>query len=185
MTMKSTSVATVAMAACLLAGGANATTITLDGYNGSIKDITCNPSCEAFVGPNPGTIALSSTDGAAYPMNGNSSEPLELALLNELLVQFDPARSTVSYVNKTDTEANTYTTDRQYFSIKKQNNLWFFENTSGVEVTVTALGEEWSHTTEYGPIDQVEPPSEVPVPAAAWLFGSALLGLGVVKRRKA
>ena len=27
-------------------------------------------------------------------------------------------------------------------------------------------------------------PSEVPVPAAAWLFGSALLGLGQLKRRK-
>jgi len=27
-------------------------------------------------------------------------------------------------------------------------------------------------------------PSEVPIPAAAWLFGSALLGLGMVKRRK-
>ena len=28
-------------------------------------------------------------------------------------------------------------------------------------------------------------PNVVPVPAAAWLFGSALLGLGVIKRRKA
>jgi hypothetical protein len=28
-------------------------------------------------------------------------------------------------------------------------------------------------------------PPEVPLPAAAWLFGSALLGLGVVKRKKA
>ena len=27
--------------------------------------------------------------------------------------------------------------------------------------------------------------SAVPIPAAAWLFGSALLGLGFVKRRKA
>jgi hypothetical protein len=27
--------------------------------------------------------------------------------------------------------------------------------------------------------------SPVPVPAAAWLFGSALLGLGVIKRKKA
>ena len=27
--------------------------------------------------------------------------------------------------------------------------------------------------------------SQVPIPAAAWLFGSALLGLGVVKRKKA
>jgi hypothetical protein len=31
---------------------------------------------------------------------------------------------------------------------------------------------------------ELSPPSEVPLPAAAWLFGSALLGLGVVKRRK-
>jgi hypothetical protein len=29
------------------------------------------------------------------------------------------------------------------------------------------------------------PTSTVPVPAAAWLFGSALLGLGVIKRKKA
>ena len=27
--------------------------------------------------------------------------------------------------------------------------------------------------------------SEVPLPAAAWLFGSALLGLGAIKRKKA
>ena len=27
--------------------------------------------------------------------------------------------------------------------------------------------------------------SAVPIPAAAWLFGSALLGLGVLKRKKA
>ena len=27
--------------------------------------------------------------------------------------------------------------------------------------------------------------SEVPIPAAAWLFGSALLGLGVIKRKRA
>ena len=32
----------------------------------------------------------------------------------------------------------------------------------------------------------VEPPSAVPIPAAAWLFGSAILGLlGVARRKKA
>jgi hypothetical protein len=30
---------------------------------------------------------------------------------------------------------------------------------------------------------QPQPPAGVPLPAAAWLFGSAILGLGVVKRR--
>ncbi len=31
----------------------------------------------------------------------------------------------------------------------------------------------------------IDSPAEVPVLAAAWLFGSALLGLGAMKRRKA
>ena len=32
----------------------------------------------------------------------------------------------------------------------------------------------------------VEPPSAVPIPAAAWLFGSAILGLlGIARRKKA
>lgn len=34
-------------------------------------------------------------------------------------------------------------------------------------------------------VDQIVPPSSVPVPAAAWLFGSGLLGLIGVSRRRA
>lgn len=34
-------------------------------------------------------------------------------------------------------------------------------------------------------VDNISYPSAVPIPAAAWLFGSALLGLGAIKRRKA
>ena len=155
---------------------ASASTITLDGYNGSNDDINCAPSCLAFTGPNPGLIELSATEADSYPKAGDPANELEL--LNELLLQFDPARPTVSTVNKTDVEQKTYTTDLQYFSIKKGKSLWFFENTSGGVVTVTALGDAWSHSTEYGP-------TVVPLPAAAWLFGSALLGLASVKRKKA
>ena len=168
--------ALMAFSACLLAGAANANTISLAGYNGPSNQITCVPSCSGFIGPNPGLIQLSGTDADAYASAGNPTG--ELARLNELLVQFNPARDTVNYVNKTDVEQNTYTTDLQYFSIKKSTSLWYFENTSGGTVTVTALGDAWSHTTEYGP------PAVVPLPATAWLFGSALLGLVSVSRRK-
>jgi hypothetical protein len=166
--------AAITISAFLLAGGVNATPISLAGYNGPSDQITCTPSCSAFIGPNPGLIQLSDTNGDAYPQAGPPAG--ELALLNELLLQFDPARATVTDVFKTDIEQNTWTTNRQYFSIKQSNNLWYFENTSGGTVTVTALGDDWSHTTAYGPV--------VPVPAAAWLFGSALLGLASVARRK-
>ena len=55
---------------------------------------------------------------------------------------------------------------------------------SGGEVLcgdVLCTGNEWleARAISAGSI------SAVPIPAAAWLFGSALLGLGLVKRRKA
>lgn len=175
MKVRCLSAATIAMTALLLTTGANAATITLADYNGPNANITCSPSCEGFVGNNPGLIQLSGTNADDYPKAGNPTA--ELTLLNELLAQFDPARPAVSYVDKTDVEQNTWTTDRQYFSIKKSQNLWYFENLSGGTVTVTALGDDWSHTTAYGP-------AVVPLPAAAWLFGSALLGLVGLARRK-
>jgi hypothetical protein len=58
--------------------------------------------------------------------------------------------------------------------------LWFFENSTGGDLTITALGSDWSHVTEYGSLSV----SAVPLPAAAWLFGSALLGLIAVAKRK-
>jgi len=58
--------------------------------------------------------------------------------------------------------------------------MWFFENLSGGTVTVN-LGyktDDYSHWTAYGAV--------VPVPAAIWLFGTALVGLfGINKLRRA
>ncbi len=127
---------------------ANANIVSLDDYNGPSNQITCTPSCEGFVGSNPGVISLSTTNADDYDQVGDPAA--ELALLNVLLGQFNPARPAESFVNKTDLGANSYSTSRQYFSIKQADNLWFFENTSGGEVNISALGDDWSHTTEYG-----------------------------------
>jgi hypothetical protein len=60
----------------------------------------------------------------------------------------------------------------------------------GLEVNSWDTSEGWVGTTAPIPYDYewtyaVATPSAVPIPAAAWLFGSALLGLGAIKRRKA
>jgi hypothetical protein len=48
---------------------------------------------------------------------------------------------------------------------------WFFYDDSAETAEISVL---------------VEPPSAVPIPAAAWLFGSAILGLfGIARRKKA
>lgn len=56
--------------------------------------------------------------------------------------------------------------------------------TSADWATPTAENKALSHITFYDTDDGSGPPGEIPVPAAAWLFGSALLGLFGVARRK-
>ena len=55
---------------------------------------------------------------------------------------------------------------------------WLVDGLSG---TYSALSHGLSHANLYGKVGGVP---DVPLPAAAWLFGSALCGLVVVSRRK-
>jgi len=158
--------------------GVSANLITLEDYNGPEDLLSCS-GCSGFVGLNP--VTLSSSDADAYGMPGNSNESSQLGLLNDLLALFDPARDPVVYANKTDGDGSGFKTDRQFFSIKKATKMWFFENLTGGEITVE-LGDDtepYSNWTAYGP----EVP-KVPVPAAFWLFGTALIGLVGFGRRK-
>ena len=59
--------------------------------------------------------------------------------------------------------------------------------------TIYGYGPDYPGDGRHSPTSTVTPglgsflvrPSVVPIPAAAWLFGSALIGLGLVKRKKA
>ena len=125
-----------------------ANTLSLADYNGPNDQITCTPSCEGFIGGNPGIISLSLTNADDYDQAGDPAA--ELALLNVLLGQFNPARPAVSFVNKTDVGTSSYATSRQYFSIKQATNLWYFRRIPPAErSSIQALGNNWSHTTEY------------------------------------
>ena len=176
---------TFSVSACLLSMTAQANQIELDGYPGkSVFDIDCSPSCEGFfVGSSPSDLTLSVTDASAY--TAVWWEPKQLAALNALLLQIDPDGSPVTFVEKTIGLEDDFTTNREYFSLYKWNDggkLWFFKNTSGGELDISALGPDWGHRTEYG--IEYGAVSAVPVPAAAWLFGSALLAMLTVARRK-
>lgn len=104
----------------------------------------------------------------------------EIDDLNALLTTL-PA-PTVTYENQVDVAASSFTTNRQYFSIKKAQWTAFFVNESAGYINVSFDPKEFSHYTEYG--ETVGDVPAVPIPAAAWLFGSVVLGAGLTARRR-
>jgi hypothetical protein len=171
-----------AIALGMASTGVSANTITMEDYNGGngTDTLECTLSCEGFIiGGTPPAYALSMTDAIDFAGVGNN-EADELAKLNELLAGLASPRAPVIYVNKDDNAGGGFTTDRQYFSIKQAQQTFYFENTSGGTLTVDlGTANDYSHWTEYGAV------SAVPVPAAAWLFGTALIGfIGFSRRTK-
>lgn len=73
---------------------------------------------------------------------------------------------------------NLELTDVDTLAFRNNNIL-----SDGSEFIGLAIGEDT--TADVIATWAVWTPTAVPIPAAAWLFGSALLGLGIVKRKKA
>ena len=165
----------LALAASLLAGAAQASVITLlDNNLGATVSATCStePCLLGITGPTTNT-AYSTTQATRYPQQGNPTA--ELAFLNDLLgpgINEGP----VTYVEKDVGAASTWTIDRTYFSVKQSTYLWYMKNNSGVPLTITWSPGQFSHLTEYG--------DPIPLPGAVWLFGSALVGLVALNRRR-
>lgn len=73
--------------------------------------------------------------------------------------------------------------------INDDHNGWSSNETYAINLTgvtfLTLTGNSTGTVTRLSGLQNVSvTPSEVPVPAAAWLFGSALVGLGSLARRK-
>jgi hypothetical protein len=71
-------------------------------------------------------------------------------------------------------------------SLGNTSNYYFLGNRLGTSYSSsTNPGSAILATFDYTLSLEVSAVSQVPIPAAAWLFGSALLGLGAMKRKKA
>ena len=169
------------LAAGLFAGAVQAdTVITLNpSFPGGASEVTCegDDSCSGLVGAvGSGTW---SDDTADLYDPANSNPDTELALLNSILglTGTDAITGAVRF----DTEASSFDgMIYEYWGIKKSTDIAFFRNDTGAPIDFSMNGDEWSHVTGFGAV--------VPIPAAAWLFGSALLGMvgfGTRRGRKA
>lgn len=179
-----------ALLCAFFAGSLHAATITvtyvgtgLSPPNGNYE-IDCSGNCQGLFSASAPTVSSGAGSWADTTASGfnvsPSNESAELAALNTLLGL--SGGSAISGVDKTDGDGSTFTTNREYFAIKQGTGTIFFKNTSGGSLTIVfknadGSSAQYSHYTEFG--------SVVPIPAAAWLFGSALLGIaGLGYRRK-
>ena len=74
----------------------------------------------------------------------------------------------------------TASTNKEYFSIKIGQQTTFYKNMTTGTLDLRFLkgtaSQAFSHLTEYG--------DPVPLPGAVWLFGSAMVGLVALNRRR-
>jgi hypothetical protein len=82
-----------------------------------------------------------------------------------------------------DVELRVYDND----GVVWDTELWSYDVYAEADVDKKKSWFFYDDSAETGEIHvSVEPPSAVPIPAAAWLFGSAILGLfGIARRKKA
>jgi hypothetical protein len=130
---------------------------TFDGFN----VFTNSPGVATF------DVTLGDSDSLSIPLafgDNKDDAQLEIFFDDVLLSTFDGADF------GTDIEAITLAVNE-------------FKNTSGKMKFV--LNTSGSESANLFIADDLSSLSAVPIPAAAWLFGSALLGLGVMKRKRA
>jgi hypothetical protein len=141
---------------------------------------------------------------AVDEMQGNSNPVTETTWVNDTLNGINPDAPTVEYTIKTE-DVPYYATDvdgvyafaleepvPDFFLVKNSTDIALFQNNIDLswgvfdiaEMDGFHLGDDFtiSHVTQFD-IDDGDR-NVVPVPPAVWLFGSGLLGLVGVARRK-
>ncbi|MCX2979455.1 VPLPA-CTERM sorting domain-containing protein [Halieaceae bacterium IMCC14734] len=130
------------------------------------------------------------------------------AEVEDLWLKFDIDLSTGAATSVPDWDANVQTAATQLGNTWNIYAAWDYPyGVSGITATVSGPGHSalGAYQTDWGPtvyetngvitisdtLANIQPYGsyivsvpEVPLPAAAWLFGSALLGLGAIKRKR-
>lgn len=130
-------------------------------------------SCLSGISVFNGIVGVNSWIGTALPDLGSEND---LAVLNGLLAE--AGRDSVDSVNHVYAAGNSFSSDSEYFAITNTDWTVFFYNMSGSELTVNFGPTGFSRWAEFD-----STPSAVPIPAAIWHFGAAMLGLTMIARR--
>lgn len=167
---------------------ASANVITIGG----VATVTCTPSCSAIVGgsisdnPGPGlTGTMGSLSGALGDLYTFSpSNPAEEALALNVLAGTSFTAGDGSENDAGGVSNLSFSTTAQWIVMKLgvAGTFFLFSPAGPLEVVYARnglMGGGLSHYTEFGEA----PP--IPVPAAVWLMGAGLAGLGFAKRKKA
>ena len=181
------------LGAFAISSGANANRVELRIYNPETGILFCGDNdavvaCAGFigsVGANSADLDEDFSDEQIAPSGGADDE---LDLLNDLIASLTPPGEAVEGYFKDDSAKSSTTITREYFALKQAGDIFFFKNLGGsleIKMMVDKDGDGenleeqlWSHSTQFGKV--------VPIPAAAWLFGTGLIGLaGIARKRKA
>lgn len=180
--------AAAAFSIIAFASSAMANVITVGG----VATVTCTPSCSAIVGgsivDSMGPGGLSGTMGSLSASLGDlysfsPSNPAEEALALNVL-----AGTSFTSGDATENDAGglgnvTFSTTAQWIVMKlgTAGTFFLFNPVGTLQVAYAKnglMGGGLSHYTEFG----TAPP--IPVPAALWLMGAGLAGLGFARRKK-
>lgn len=182
--------AAIAAAACL-ASSAFASVLTIGG---GIATVTCSPSCDGITGgsvlssPSQGVYGgsagvLSGTLADLY--NFSPSNPSDEAAALNILTGGATSFTTGIQTDTGGVGQLSFSTTAQWIALKLGAGTFFLKNTGGpVSLLIsyvqaagqTGAGGGFSHYTEFGNV--------VPVPAAIWLMGAGIAGLGFAGRRR-
>jgi hypothetical protein len=185
-----TVIAGFAAGVVLAATSATANTITINGGAGTFS---CNGgaagACLAFVGGgSPGSPTglgtLSSTNADEY-LGVPASASAEAARLNLLAGTSFSGTGALYDGNQTNGGGGdlTFSTLATWIVLKIGSDNVFIRNCTNGLLTIafdafSGQGSGLSHYSEFGA------PSQVPLPAAVWLMGAGLAGLGFAGRKK-
>ena len=183
-----TTASALALLGAMLGQAAFAVPCTSTGTWGADKTVTATLSPTLF-----NSMGSTAADGCTVMQQGNLAHeaadlPLTLFGTTWYLVQKDVGPSdsggALSFTSDAGNKNGTWTIDtskttatRFLVGLKPDGGFAYFNVGGATSGTYSALSHGLSHGNLYG---------EVPIPAAAWLFGSGLIGLaGIARKRKA
>lgn len=167
-------------------GNDNLITFTVSTVPGAFTE-GGNFGIQSFGFNNPGNVMLTSSNfllptgwGVNFPPPDNTLDgfgKFDIAITSTGSNRLDPLEFSI------DVNGDNYLTS--YFGPSSGNaggegNAWFAAHVTDFVIGATMVSSAWFGGGEGGG----SPPNVVPVPAAVWLFGSGLLGLIGLARRK-